>query len=188
VDLLQPVKIVHLGDRMAAADEARNRRCADVLADALHDVGARLAVGLREPAGKRALDQRRHAFFLRGLDAVAPHLRRVGRSPAGGVREHHALEHARILERESLGDHPAHRQPGQCVFLMPRVSSSPFTSSASCSSVYSPSGALDWPWPRVSKRKTLYFPMSAFIWGSHMCRLHASEWLMVSHGPLPSIS
>ena len=42
---------------------------------------------------------------------IAPVFRRIRRTTAGGVGEHHALEDARVLERECLADHPAHGQP-----------------------------------------------------------------------------
>ena len=77
--------------------------------------------------------------------------------------------------------------PIQCVSLTPSSARRPAASSASMSSVYSPFGASVWPCPRVSNRSTLKrFERSATC-SSHMRESHASEWLIVSQGPLPSI-
>ena len=60
-------------------------------------------------------------------------------------------------------------------------------SSASRSSVYAPVVTSVLPWPRVSKRSTLKRFERTATCSSHMRESHAREWLMVSHGPLPSI-
>ncbi len=52
--------------------------------------------------------------------------------------------------------------------------------------MYSPAGALDWPWPRVSNRRMRKSANSA-ICGSHIVWSQASEWLNTSHGRATSV-
>ena len=77
--------------------------------------------------------------------------------------------------------------PTQCVSLTPRPASRPAASSARSSSVYSPVVTSVLPCPRVSKRSTLKRLASSATCSSHMRESQASEWLIVSQGPAPSI-
>ena len=97
-------------DGRAAAGEAIGGRGQDVGADARHHIGPGGPERLGEPARQRALEQRLHALRLRDADSLAPHLERIGRTLAGRVGEHQALEHARVREGVRLADHAAHRQ------------------------------------------------------------------------------
>ena len=85
-DLLQAIQNVHARNRLAAANEAGDRRIADVPTDALHHVLARLPKRIGEPAGERGFDQGIHALRLRDAYALAPHLRGVGGAASRRVR------------------------------------------------------------------------------------------------------
>jgi hypothetical protein len=112
-DFLQPPGEVDLGNRVAAADVARHRRRSDQRADPAHNLRVRFTVRLGKPALERGLNQRLHALRLGDTDALGPDRSGFRREVAGGVGEHEALKHARILERERLPDHAAHRQAGE---------------------------------------------------------------------------
>src|ERR1700675_4113731 len=77
-----------------------------------------------------------------------------------------------MLERVGQADHPAHGQAEKGGF----------------DPAEAPAGASLPPWPRVSKRSTLYRLFSTAACSFHMAVAQASEWLITTHGPSPSIS
>ena len=98
-------------DGGAAAGITFHRRGADHRAHLRHQRRLCSAEGLGEPARQRGLFQRLQALAARDAHAVGPHRRARGGHLAGGIGQHHAVQHLGVSDGQHLADHAAHRQP-----------------------------------------------------------------------------